>query len=223
MNGLECFYVCLVGAGLVFPLLVFSAVAAGLFVAYRLNRGVKPLFGAQLVVTAMISTSLASMDCYMATWVWIYLGAVLGGVAIIGLLRFWNGSHLESAALGRFDALADLEDEFDVDIIVLDSQRAKALAYRDSVYLSVGLLERLDDDQLRAVIAHEVFHLDTQSPRMLSSFLALTSLTFLRYSDEREADAYAAHVVGEEAIVGALETLGIQDRKERTGDLLQQA
>jgi len=222
MNGVECFYVCVSAAGLVFPLILFTAITAGLFVAYKMNRGYKPLVGAQLTVTVMISTSLASMDCStMSPWVWFYLGAVIIGTVGIGLLRTYSGSRLASDTLGRFPALADLEEEFDVDIVVLDTQRVKALAYKDNVYLSVGLLERLDDDQLRAVVAHEVYHLETRSPRMMSSILALTSLTFLRYSDEREADAYAARLIGEDAIVGALETLGIQDRKERTADLRQ--
>jgi heat shock protein HtpX len=223
MNGLECFYVCLAAAGIVFPIIVFTAISAGLFVAYKFERGYKTLVGAQMMVTVMISTSLASMDCYMATWVWFYLGAVIAGAVVIGMLRTFNRSRLESSSLGRFDALADLEDEFDVIIVVLDTQRVRALAYKDTVYLSVGLLERLDDDQLRAVVAHEVYHLETRPPRMLSWFLALTSLTFLRYSDEREADAYAAQLIGEEALAGALETLRIRDREERAAVLRQRA
>lgn len=172
------------------------------------------------MVTVMISTSLASMDCYMSTWVWVYLGGVIAGAVAIGLLRAYSRSRLESASLGRFEALADLEVEFDVDIVVLDTQMVRALDYRDTSYLSVGLLERLDDDQLRTVVAHEVYHLATRSPRMLSSFLALTSLTFLRYSDEREADAYAARLIGEEGIVAALE---IRDRKKRAQSLKNRA
>ena len=39
MNGLECFYVCLAAVGLVLPLIVFTAITAGLFVAYKLDRG----------------------------------------------------------------------------------------------------------------------------------------------------------------------------------------
>lgn len=219
MNAIQCFYVCLAAAGLVFPLVVFTAITAGLFMAYRFDRGYKTLVGAQMMVTAMVSTSLASMDCYMSTWVWFYLGGVIAGAVAIGLMRAYSRSRLASDALGRFDALADLEDEFDVDIVVLDTQRVRALVYRDTVYLSMGLLERLDDDQLRAVVAHEVYHLTTRSPRIISSLMALTSLTFLRYSDEREADAYAALRIGEEALVGALETLRIRDRSERAEHL----
>jgi heat shock protein HtpX len=219
MNTIHCFYVCLSTAGLVLPLIVLSIATSGLFVAYRFDRGFKPLMGAQFTLTAMISTSLASMNCYMSAWVWFYLGAVIAGAVIIGMVRAFNRSRLESESLGRFDALADMEDEFDVNIVVLDSQRVRALAYRGNVYLSVGLLERLDDDQLRAVVAHEVFHLETGSPRMLSSLLALSSLTFFRYSDESAADAYAARLAGMDSIVGALETLEIQDRRERAADL----
>lgn len=223
MNGLECFYVCLAAAGLVFPLLVFTAITAGLFVAYRFEKGFKTLVGAQMMTTVMISTSLASMDCYMATWVWFYLGAVIAGAVGLGLLRTFSRSRLETASMGRFDALADLEEEFDVDIIVLDTQRVRAIAYRDRVYLSMGLLERLDDDQLRAVVAHEVYHLGTGPIGLLSSFLAITSLTFLRYSDEDKADAYAARLIGEDAIVGALDTLRVQDREERAASLRSRA
>ncbi len=219
MNTIHCFYVCLSTAGLVLPLIVLSIATSGLFVAYHLDRGFKPLMGAQFTLTAMISTSLASMNCYMSAWVWFYLGAVIAGAVIIGMVRAFNRSRLESESLGRFDALADMEDEFDVNIVVLDTQRVRALAYRGNVYLSVGLLERLDDDQLRAVVAHEVYHLETGSPRMLSSLLALSSLTFFRYSDESAADAYAASLAGMDSIVGALETLEIQDRHERAVDL----
>ncbi len=44
-------------------------------------------------------------------------------------------------------------------------------------------------------------------------------MTFLRYCDE--GSAYAARVAGVDAIVGALDRLGIVDRKERTMRLRQ--
>jgi heat shock protein HtpX len=219
MDTVYCFYVCLSAAGLFIPIIILSIATAGLFIAYRSDRGFKPLIGAQLGTTAMISMSLTSMDCYMSAWVWFYLGAVMAGAVAIGMVRAFNRSRIKAESLGRFDALADLEDEFDVDIVVLDAQRVRALAYLGKVYLSVGLLERLDDDQLRAVVAHEAYHLETRPPRMLATLLALSSLTFLRYSDEREADAHAARLAGVDSIVGALETLEIQDRHERTANL----
>jgi Zn-dependent protease with chaperone function len=223
MNLIQCFYGCLVAAGLVVPLVVFTTVTAGLFVAHRARGGYGALVGAQLLMTVMISSSLATMDCYMSSWVWFYLGTVVSGAVAVGLLRTYSASRLRSSSLGRFTAMAELEEEFGVHVVVLDTQRVRALAYRDSVYLSMGLLETLDDDQLRAVVAHEVYHLETGPPRMLSAFLALTSLTFWRYSDEGEADAYAANRIGEDALVQALETLRIRDRAKRMARLRQLA
>jgi Zn-dependent protease with chaperone function len=179
------------------------------------------LLGAQLGLTTVISTSLISMDCHMAVWVWAYLGLVMTGAAVITLLRRFNASRLAADSLGQFEALADLEDEFDVRIVVLDAQRARALAYGGTVYLSMGLLEHLDKEQLRAVVAHEAYHLRSSPSRPLSALLSLTSLTFLRYSDEGSADAYAARTVGVDAIVGALDQLDIVDREARTRRLLQ--
>ncbi len=219
MNVIECFYVCLSAAGLVIPLLVLTFITAGLFLAYRMDRGLKPLFGAQVAMTVLISTSLASMECYMSNWVWFYMGVVLTGAAVLGLLRTFDRLRLERCSLGTFAGLEELEDEFGVAIVVLDTQRVRALAYRDTVYLSVGLLERLDDDQLRAVVAHEAYHLEARSPWMLSSLLALTSLTFLRYSDEHEADSHATRLVGGDALAGALERLEIVDRDDRASAL----
>ena len=81
----------------------------------------------------------------------------------------------------------------------------------------------VDDDQLRAVVAHEVYHLRHDHPRLLGHLLSLTSLTFLRYDDEHAADIYAAKVAGAEAMAGALDRLGIEDRDHRTSLLRQSA
>lgn len=221
MNAIECFYVCLIAANILVPIIVLTIITALLFVAFYLDRGFRPLLGAQFTLTAAISVSLLSMECYMSTWVWAYLGFVLAGATVITLFRRFNASRLAADSLGQFDALADLEDEFDVRIVVLDAQRVRALAYQDTVYLSVGLLERLDDEQLRAVVAHEAYHLRTSPSRPLSALLSLTSLTFLRYDDEGSADAYAARVAGVDAIVGALDRLGIVDRRKRAMRLRQ--
>jgi heat shock protein HtpX len=221
MNAISCFYVCLSAAGILIPIIVLSVVTALLFVAFYMDRGFKPLLGAQVTLTAVTSSSLMSMECYMSAWVWGYMSLVLAGAAVITLLRQSNAARLENSSLGRFDALADLEDEFNVRIVILDAQRVRALAYRSTVYLSVGLLERLDDDQLRAVVAHETYHLQTSPSKPLSALLALTSLTFLRYSDEHSADVYAAHVAGVDAIVGALDSLNIEGREDRAARLRQ--
>ena len=215
MGVLDCFYVCLTANGLLVPLGVLSAVTALLFVAFYFDRGFKPLLGAQLGLTGVVSVSLASMDCYMSTWIWGYLGFVLLGGLLIAVFRRRNHKRLLRDSLGSFPALSGLEREFGVTITVLDTQRVRAVAHKGTVYLSVGLLERLDGDELRAVVAHEVYHLRMSPSRLLSLFLALTSLTFVRYHDESAADEFAADVAGADTIAQALETLEIDDHNTR--------
>jgi heat shock protein HtpX len=221
MGVLDCFYVCLTANGLLVPLGILSAVTALLFVAFYFDRGFKPLLGAQLGLTGVVSVSLASMDCYMSTWIWGYLGFVLLGGVLIAAFRHRNHKRLLRESLGSFPSLADMEGEFGVAIIVLDTQRVRAVAHNGTVYLSVGLLEKLDSDELRAVVAHEVYHLKRSPSRLLSLFLALTSLTFVRYQDEGAADEFAAEVAGADAIASALETLEIQDHGDRAEHLGQ--
>ncbi len=221
MNALECFYICLTTTGLLVPILVVTAITVLLFVAFYLERGFKPLLGAQLGLTGAISVSLASMDCYMSSWLYVYLGFVALGAAVIALVRHHNRTRLLRESLGSFTGLADLELEFGVAITVLDTQRVRAVAHRDVVYLSVGLLERLEEDELRAVVAHEVYHLRRSPSRLLSLFLALTSLTFVRHTDEGAADEYAADVAGAKAIARALRRLEIIDGADRAERLDQ--
>jgi heat shock protein HtpX len=219
MSTIACFYACITTAGLLLPLVALSILSVLLFVAFRMDNGFRPLLGAQMTMTAAISLSLASMTCYMSTWLWAYLGLLLVGSAILLALRMSANKRLRKDALGTFPALADLELEFGFPIVVLGTQRVRAVAHRGRVYLSMGLLELLDDDELRAVIAHEVYHLRKGPSRLVGHLLALTSLTFLRFEDDLAADAYAADVVGEDAIIRALENLGIQDRKKRSLNL----
>jgi heat shock protein HtpX len=108
-----------------------------------------------------------------------------------------------------------LEHLFNVPINIIDTQKIKAFTYQKSIYLSVGLLERLEQDEVKAVIAHEIYHLNNGRNKFLSSFLALTSLTFLRYDDEHHADRYAADIAGIHNLANALKKLEIKDYEKR--------
>jgi heat shock protein HtpX len=219
MEALNCFYICLSTAGLVAPILLLTGITALLFAAFHFNKGFKPLMGAQFSMTLVISASLASMECYMSSWVWVYMAIIMGGSVVVAIARGLINGQLLKANLGSFDALSDLEDEFGITISVLDTQRVRAMAFRGRVWLSVGLVELLSDDEIRAVVAHEVFHVRMSPSKFLSLLLAITSLTFRPYSDERAADSFAARIAGVDTISSALERLNIADHDLRTRSL----
>jgi len=90
--------------------------------------------------------------------------------------------------------------------------------FRPQVYLSRGLIARLSDDELRAVVAHERHHLRRRDPlrRLLARALA-DGLFFIPVL-ERTSERYTAlgELAADEAAVAALE-----DRRPLAGALLK--
>jgi heat shock protein HtpX len=111
--------------------------------------------------------------------------------------------------------LSEIKQQFKINIHIIDTQKIKAFTHRKKIYLSVGLLERLNDDELKAVVAHEIYHLKHSPNKFLSSLLALASLTFRRFNDEHSADRYAAKTAGIHNLINALRKLEIKNYKER--------
>ena len=97
----------------------------------------------------------------------------------------------------------------------MDTPIIRAFVFMKRIYLSIGLLERLEKDEIKAVVAHEVYHLRYSPNKILSFLLALASLSFYRYSDEFAADQYAVGIVGKEKLISALKKLDIKDSSKR--------
>lgn len=91
-----------------------------------------------------------------------------------------------------------------------DSAMPKAFASGRTIFLSLGLLEVLNEYELRAVIAHETWHLAHNSKTPLLKQLSL--MTFINPRNcqqdlEKLADEYAARMAGREALASAHEKL----------------
>ena len=173
---------------------------------------------AQTIATMMITLNFISMTCETFNMFWLYIGIVLSG----GIL-FWTARHLVSrqcsVALRPPDFISQFEDEFDVRIRLLPSQKIKAFVHQNNIYITMGLVERLELPELRAVIAHEVYHVRNSPNKVLSSFLAVTSLTFKRHNDDPAADKFAAELIGKEHLIQAFKTLQIVDGETRSRKL----
>jgi len=70
-------------------------------------------------------------------------------------------------------------------------------------------------------VAHEVYHLKHSPDKLISSLLALSSLTFRPYDDERLADKYAAKVAGDDNLAKALEKLETAGSVQRIKDIFR--
>ena len=198
MDGFQCFIDCIVNAGLVVPLIgLFAAVIICLFL-FIVSRRYESLIGAQSFMSVIVSINLLSMNCDMFTWFWIYLGIILIGTIIIVLVKYTINRYIGQNTIGSISSLSDIESEFNVKINVIDSPKIRAFVFMKRIFLSIGLLERLEKDEIRAVVAHELYH-----------------LTFSRFSDEYSADYYAASFSGSDNLINALKKLNIKDSKKR--------
>lgn len=219
MINMQCYFSCLTGSGIIFPIigLITLTIICSIFFLYK--RKYESLLGSQTFMTAIIGLNIFSMTCDMFQWLWIYLGIILIGIILMGMAKHYITMQLCYNTLQQLPLISDLENIFKVPISVIDSQKIKAFTFQKKIYLSIGLLERLNKDEIKAVVAHELYHVHHSPNKFLSSFLALTSLTFHRYSDEHHADRYAAKIAGFHHLINALMKLEIKDYEKRAQKL----
>ena len=219
MNTIECFFYCIQNAGLLYPLigLISLSIIFGLIFIFKKNY--ESLLASQFFMTVIISLNLISMNCDMFYWLWIYLGIILVGTIILGFVKSYLNLKLDNNTFRLPTFLSDIGKRWNVDIKILDSQRIRAFAYKNKVYLSIGLIERLEKDEIKSVVAHEVYHLKYSPSKFVSSLLAITSLTFRRFRDEYRADRYAAKTIGLTNLISAFRKLQIKDAEKRINQL----
>jgi heat shock protein HtpX len=215
MNGIECFVYCIVEAGLLLPLTGLIAITGICLFLFIIKRNYESLLVSQSTMTAVISLGLFSMKCDMFTWLWIYLGIILIGTVLMGLAKLFIDLRLSGNTIRLPGFLSEIGQQFKVDINLLDTQKIKAFTYKNKIYLSAGLLEQLGRDEIKAVVAHEVYHLKHSPNKFLASLLAITSLTFRRFNDEHQADRYAVKTSGIHNLINALSKLQIKDAGKR--------
>jgi len=215
MIGFQCYFSCLIGSGIIFPLIGLIGATIICFIFFLYKRKYESLLGSQSFMTAIIGLNIFSMQCDMFQWLWIYLGIILIGIILMGMAKHYLTIQLSCNTIQQLPHISELEHIFQVPIYVIDTQKIKAFTFQKRIYLSVGLLERLEKDEIKAVVAHEMYHLNHSPNKLLSSLLALASLTFHRYKDEHHADRYAAKTAGIHNLINALKKLEIRGYNKR--------
>jgi len=212
---------CLAQAGVILPLSVILASAPVFFSLFFISKRSEAFIAGQAALASAIVVIIASMSCPMFAWLWIYLGIVSSGSLALSIARYWLARTARLNTISHMPFISALAQEFDIRVRVIDTQKVRAFAYHGAAYLSVGLLEQLETNEIRAVIAHEVYHLKHSPNKFLSSILAVGSLTFVPFSDEHLADRYAADVVGTDEFARALQKLDVVSSRQRIRDLFK--
>lgn len=213
-----CYVNCLWGTSLGYLMLGLVIVIIIALLAFFFTYKPESMFTAQISTSAIIVTGFIGMKCPMIDLIWFYLAAILVGLFILAQLHMGFLKRIERMLL-PLDKEAEILDRYSLNhddpVHLLDSQRLQAFTCRGAIYISVGLLEILEPNELRAVIAHEAYHLGHTPDRRIAASLAIISLWFHSFRDERSADRYAATLVGEKPLVSALRKLGVRGYRKR--------
>ncbi|WMW25706.1 M48 family metalloprotease [Methanolobus sediminis] len=215
-DEVECYIACinegnllpLIGTSMILALLMFS-------IYFRTSRPVTRLsafVAGQLFIISAIAAVVYAMKCSQMLSIEIYLGYVTLSTAIILLLpRVYYKILIKRYDARPITEVMDWPQEFvkNLDtkssVYYYDSAVPRAFASGKAIFLSLGMLELVDETELKAVLAHEVWHLRHNSRTPILRQLSLMSFTKNRSEDELEtlADMFAEKVVSKSALESA--------------------
>ena len=204
-----CYAECVNNSDLL-PLITFLIVASLLLFAFYLKaktpiRRVSSFAGAQLSMVGAIAATFSTMECSRMLTIEVYLAYVLIST---GIMLFLPGSYYK-ILIRRHNArpiseIVDWADDFvntlasNSQVYYFDSAIPKAFASGKAIFVSVGMLEIFDQQELKAVLAHEAWHLRHNSKTSILRQLSI--MTFTKYRPEQElelmADRFAEQIVG---------------------------
>ncbi len=99
-------------------------------------------------------------------------------------------------------------DLVDAEVYILNTAIPKAFAMGRKIFVSGGLLEILSREELKAVLAHEAYHVKNRKASLLKGISMMTFLPYVIGKDmELAADEFASAVVGREHLESARKKL----------------
>jgi Zn-dependent protease with chaperone function len=152
-------------------------------------------------------------------YIWFYFGLISGALVLMGVVQVVFDRRIRNIRIRDAQLMKRLSSELECEIYLLDTQKIKAFTHKRQIYLSVGLVELLKPQEIKAVASHELYHVMHTPNRILANTLAVTSLWFKSYRDDAMADSFAASVAGRNHLISAFKKLGISGRKKRINRL----
>ncbi|UCE73733.1 MAG: M48 family metalloprotease [Methanomassiliicoccales archaeon] len=215
LEAIECYFSCIARSNTNFILFALVIIALTMGIIFLFSKKPNHIFLSQIVTSVALVEGFLQMSCPMAGYVWIYLGLISGAMVLLGLVQVGFDRHIQNLEIEGSRFSRNLSFELGTDIYLLDTQKIKAYSYKRKIYLSVGLLELLEPDEIKAVAAHELYHVRNTPNRFMANTLAVASLWFKSYRDDIKADRFAADLAGKENLISALRKLEVSNFKKR--------
>lgn len=213
---IDCYITCITGSDLL-PLIGIEALLALVFFTLYLKAG-KPVsrltsfIAGQLCMILLIGTVISAMKCSQMLTIEIYTAYAVLSTAIVMLLpKVYYKILIRKYSAQPIDEIMDWPQAFVNDLIegtkvyYYDSAVPVAFASGKVIFLTIGMLELMEEQELKAILAHEVWHILHNNKTPLLRQLSFMTFTKNHSEDELEllADAFAEKVVSESAVESA--------------------
>ena len=214
LGEINCFGLCLKLselALLVALLIVISiALLAASFMIKMPKHRLLTFVTAQFAAFIAIITTFYLMKCEGMLTIYIYSGyAVISTAIVFGALRFYDRLMIRRLNAKPIGNVIGWIQEFtgrlaNATVYYYDSAVPGAFAAGRSIFVSLGLLELLNDDELKAVLAHEAWHIRNNGRTPYLKQLAIMTFSSPGRGElEMLADGFAAEIAGSEALSSA--------------------
>ncbi len=214
LGEINCFGLCLKLSELapfVALLIVISiALLAASFMIKMPKHRLLTFVSAQFAAFQAIITTFYLMKCEGMLTIYLYSGyAVISTTIIFGAFRFYDRfmiRRLNAKPIGNVIGwMQEFTDRLaSATVYYYDSAVPRAFAAGKSIFVSLGLLELLSDDELKAVLAHEAWHIRNNGRTSYLKQLAIMTFTSPRRGElEYLADRFAAEIAGNKALSSA--------------------
>ncbi len=218
LGEINCFGLCMKLSELApfVALLVVVSIAllAASFIIKNPKHRLATFISAQAAVLLAIIATFYLMKCKEMLTIYLYLAyAGVSCVLIFGAQRFYDRLMIRRLDAKPAGSIMRWTQEFvdrltSATVYYYDSAVPRAFAAGRSIFISLGLLELLNDDELKAVLAHEAWHIRNNARTPFLKQLGI--MTFSSHKNpglEKMADSFAASIAGSEALSSARDKL----------------
>ncbi len=206
MNTIECTVYCITTSPLFIPSIFvitgFLISIAGYFLVRNSIERLRFYWFANILALINAPILYFSMNCSMGLFLKLYFGYALIAFLIL-LLAPVGYKHYLRKHYG-FERDEELENLIGIkNVYVLNTALPKAFTLGKDIFVSAGLIDLLEEDELKAVLAHEKFHVIENKTPFLNRLKYLTFLPLSQDKIEIMADEYAQRLVGKETLLRA--------------------
>ncbi|MCZ7383211.1 MAG: M48 family metalloprotease [Candidatus Methanoperedens sp.] len=164
---------------------------------------------AQILSLMAIAATFYLMKCDGMLTLYVYLAYVIISIVLIfGVLRYYDRILIKRLDAKPAASMMEWVEGFvgrfvTARVYYFDSAIPRAFAAGRSIFVSIGLLEMLDDNELKAVLAHEAWHIRQNTGAPYFKRLALMTFSSSESELESRADRFAAEIAGSAALSSA--------------------